>query len=360
MLVPLAGTLMAIAAVLLSWSGSSSARSDRATTSSRLEFLSLVPACACGRSTVLAAFSLQTGERLGTVTSVKTRERAYLSLSGGPSGEVLQTATRPALCTGDTLGCGPKPDTCRGQVSELVGSHFKPIFTAADSVRLSAAVASPDGQRLAMAADPCTKGPVTLSVRDLSTGAHWILRRAARCSDIGSPAWSANGQELVFPYSRVRDPGHLPQPGVCPGVPYARLAIAPAARGSRSSSWTMIKADHGCSFDVATFDPAGIAAVEGCRRKHASGSFVDPNFGQAVLLQLNRHQQVTTRVDLKPGWEQGTISTEPSGDVLVTQDQPANEPYPERDLVWEFDGRHLRLIRAYKALDAAHILAVPR
>jgi hypothetical protein len=46
-------------------------------------------------------------------------------------------------------------------------------------------------------------------------------------------------------------------------------------------------------------------------------------------------------------------------DVLITQDQPANEPYPERDWLWEFDGHHLRSIAHYKAEDAAQVLAVP-
>jgi hypothetical protein len=53
------------------------------------------------------------------------------------------------------------------------------------------------------------------------------------------------------------------------------------------------------------------------------------------------------------------ISTERSGRVLISQDQPANEPYPERDWVWEFDGQHLRLIHHYEAYDAAEIIAIP-
>jgi hypothetical protein len=121
----------------------------------------------------------------------------------------------------------------------------------------------------------------------------------------------------------------------------------------------LITADSGCSFEAATFDPSGIAAVEGCRRRGVSGSYVDPGLGQARLLQLNRTDQVLARINLPPGWEQGVISTERSGRVLISQDQPANEPYPERDWVWEFDGQHLRLIHRYEAYDAAEIIAIP-
>jgi hypothetical protein len=66
------------------------------------------------------------------------------------------------------------------------------------------------------------------------------------------------------------------------------------------------------------------------------------------------------RIPLKLGLEQAAIATEPmTHDVLITQDQPANEPYPERDWLWEFDGHHLRSIAHYKAEDAAQVLAVP-
>jgi hypothetical protein len=66
------------------------------------------------------------------------------------------------------------------------------------------------------------------------------------------------------------------------------------------------------------------------------------------------------RIPIQLGLEQAVVATEPTtGDVLITQDQPANEPYPERDWVWEFDGRHLRPIAHYKAEDAAQVLAIP-
>ena len=45
--------------------------------------------------------------------------------------------------------------------------------------------------------------------------------------------------------------------------------------------------------------------------------------------------------------------------VLISQDQPANEGYPERDWVWEFNGHHLRLIAQYAAHDAAQVIAAP-
>jgi hypothetical protein len=283
----------------------------------------------------------------------------FLTLSGGPSGEVLATASAPAKCSSGVLGCGPLPDTCRGQVSQLAGSRFVPLFTEPASVSVERAVASPDGRRVAMLAGPCTQGATHVVVRDLATGNQWSIGTdLPRCTDLGDPAWSTTSRELVVPCGAV-NPRRLGPPGTCPVPRYARLALVPALRPSRSSGWKLISADSGCSFEAAAFDPSGIAAVEGCRRRGVSGSYIDPGLGQARLLQLNRTDQVIARVDLQPGWEQGVISTERGGRVLISQDQPANEPYLERDWVWEFDGHHLRLVRHYKANDAAEIIAIP-
>ena len=77
-------------------------------------------------------------------------------------------------------------------------------------------------------------------------------------------------------------------------------------------------------------------------------------------MQYDPHGRFIMRLTMHLGLEQAVVATEPnSGDVLITQDQPANEPYPERDWVWEFDRRHLRPIASYHADDAAQILAVP-
>ncbi len=339
----------------------SSARPQRAPVSPASgEFVSLVPACACGRQTALAAFSLRDGRRLQTITTVETIIGRFLTLSGSQSGGVLATASKPADCTSDVAGCGPVPDTCRTEVSRLSDGRLVPLFAAAESVFIDQAVASPDGRSVATVAEPCTQGSTQLVVRDLANGTQRSIGTGLpRCTDLGNPAWNSTGSELVIPYGAVPNPHQKFPAGICPVPHYAELAIASALHPSRTSGWPLVAADPGCSFLAATFDPSGIAAVEGCRLKGQSDSYIDPGLGQARLLQLNRTDQVIARLDLKPGWEEGEITTEPSGRVLISQDQPANEPYPERDSVWEFDGHDLRLIHTYKAEDAAEITAIP-
>jgi hypothetical protein len=118
-----------------------------------------------------------------------------------------------------------------------------------------------------------------------------------------------------------------------------------------SSSWQLIPADQGCSYQTAAFDSGGMAAVEGCGP--------NPNLGRAYLLQLNQQDRIIGRFALKPGWEDGLIASERNGDVLVTEDQPANEGYRPYDWVWQFNGHRLRAIAHYRALDADQVVAVP-
>jgi hypothetical protein len=56
----------------------------------------------------------------------------------------------------------------------------------------------------------------------------------------------------------------------------------------------------------------------------------------------------------------GLVSTDrQDGSVLISQDQPANAGYPERDWVWQFDGHRLWPIASYRANDAAQVIGVP-
>jgi hypothetical protein len=121
----------------------------------------------------------------------------------------------------------------------------------------------------------------------------------------------------------------------------------------------LVAPDRGCAFKSAAFDGHGLVATEGCNRGDPlnEGS---SHLGEAYLVQLNAAGRKQERIRLKLGLLESLVATIPAtSDVLVTENQPANEPYPERDWVWEFDGAKLRPIANYKANDAAQIIAVP-
>lgn len=357
--IALAGILLTLAGLVLAHGGPAGVRSARAqTTVSAATFVSLVPACACGRHTVIATFSLRDGRRVRTIRRVRPAGAA-LTLSGSRSGEVLLTASRPAQCSNGTAGCGPVADTCRAQVRRLDGRRLVTLFNVSSSSFALDAVASPSAQRVAMLAGPCTSGVTHVLIRDLASGRQFSIGSdLSRCTNLGAPAWSGTGRRLVFPYGPVTHPRQLPPIGICPIPRDARLAIASASRPSQSRAWKLIKPDRGCSYEAAAFDSRGIGAVEGCRRVGASGASIDPALGRARLLQLSSSGRVLARFALKPGWEDGAVTAGRHGRVLISQDQPANQSYPERDWVWTFNGHRLHLVGHYRADDAAQVIGV--
>jgi hypothetical protein len=327
-------------------------------------FVSLVPACACARHTELDLFSASSGRRLGKLAVVSPGSDQLGTPAAASDGRLFFTFSSGPRCIPGSYAECPQfvPDSCRDNVEVLSPGQtgLRSLFTVIGSQAIiGSVVPRPDGKAVALTLTPCLglHGTTGLFVRDLRTRAmRGIATSSNRCDGFGPAAWSPNGQELVFPLERARGRPIVMAGGI--GCPGGRSYLA-LTHASRRSALTLIDPDHGCIFRAAAFDKPGIAAVEGCNQgdpEHGVGSYL----GHAYLLQYNRRGQMTTRIALHLGLEQAVAATEPSTDsVLITQDQPANEPYPERDWVWEFDGQHLRAIARYKANDAAQILAIP-
>jgi hypothetical protein len=336
-------------------------------------FLSLWPACACGRRTQLDAFSLQTGRRVRTLTHLLVSPGEQVAAPAAvPGGPVLLTVSSGPTCMGPLGGgassgpCVPVPDSCAGQVERVdpVSGTIGTLLKSAPSTLVTDALPSPERHLLVMRSGDCHTSffDLHLVVRDLVTGHQWdIGADAPRCHEIARPSWNSDGSRLVFPYGPSILPyGTTPSNSQsCTAPRFSRLVVVRSDRPSSSRDWKLIAADRQCSFMAAAFDRQGIAAVEGCQ--HGPNGFtVEPFLGYAYVLQLDRHNRVAARVRLQPGWEDGLVSTEfRNGTVLISQDQPANAGYPERDWVWRFDGRSLHPIAHYLAHDAAQVLAAP-
>lgn len=337
-------------------------------------FISLWPACGCGRHTALDQFSLRTGQRLGTIARVPVAGGESVSPPaarlGGP---VLLTFSSGPKCAGPIGGgasagpCIPVAGSCQSRVESLgpESGAVRTLLSFPASTLVSDAMPSPAGRMLVMDAAGCATSfmDAHLVVRDLASGRQWSIGAdAARCHQIGPVSWSADSSRLVFPYAPAilpsgTKPSTAPE---CTAPRYDRLAVVASRQASATSSWKLTLAAKGCSFTAAAFDAKGIAATEACRGGSHPGAGADPKLGNVFLLQLNAQDHVIARVALQPGWEQGRVSTiGRTGMVLISQDQPANEGYPERDWVWEFNGHHLRLIAQYAAHDAAQVIAAP-
>ena len=135
--------------------------------------------------------------------------------------------------------------------------------------------------------------------------------------------------------------------------------VVPAGRSSQTTTWKLIKADHGCSYQAATFDRWGIAAIEGCVQGEPRGQY-SVNGGNAYLVQLNSRHHVMVRLKLARGYNAGAIANDPrNGTVLISEYQGANQGIPVFNWVWAFDGHTLRTIRRFPNEDAPTVIAEP-
>lgn len=183
---------------------------------------------------------------------------------------------------------------------------------------------------------------------------------AAPCHVIGDPAWSPDGSQLVFPYgpSVLSRHTHVAG-GTCAAARFSRLVVVPARRSSQTTAWKLIQADRGCSYQAATFDRWGIAAIEGCVQGEPRGQY-SVNGGNAYLVQLNARRRVTLRRKLARGYDAGAIANDPRNrTVLVSEYQGANQGIPVFNWVWGFDGHTLRTIGRFPNKDAPTVIAEP-
>jgi hypothetical protein len=335
-------------------------------------FVSLVPACACGTHTDLSQFSLRDGRRLGTIATVKGVHPPSFQTSDphpGPAGSFALTFTRGPLCKeppggGVSFGpCSPLPDSCTSIVDRVnaASGSVTALLNEPASTTVIDALPSPNGQELALYGGQCAPGPRFLTIRDLRLSRQWTIGAdVPRCAGIGPATWSPNGSRLVFPYAPLigKPPAN---PDFCTSTRLARIVIVPSDRSSISSSWAQIRADPRCGFMYAVFDPRGIAAVEGCMYGAPPGQGQAPQLGDAFLLQLaRRDHRVVQRIPLAPGFDGGTVVTDPrSGAVLISEYQAANQGRPVFNWVWSYANGTLRLIRRYHENDAPEIGAEP-
>jgi hypothetical protein len=336
-------------------------------------FVSLVPAC-CARHSDLDVFSLRTGRRLQRLVRLPSYGGAEL---GTPAADAhrqlfLTLTSGPRCAVTGYMEC-PRwvPNSCANSVLSFKPGHGSLVtaFRIPGSETLGYAVPSPDGLRLALTLSPCIsqKGTSGLFARERSGRVtRPIFRTNNTCDQFGRPAWNAAGTKLAFVFDRaLGPPQQVVAGGACAVGVRQRLAIASSGHASTLGRLTLIAPNRGCLFgaDAAdagvAFDRGGVAVAEGCKRGSPRGSS-DVTLGYAYLLQFSAGGKLIQRVRLGRGLSDAFVATIPrTGNVLVTLDQGANEPWPYFDWVSEFDGTKLRPIARYKAIDSPQVLAVP-
>lgn len=313
---------------------------------------------------MLEEFSLKDGRRLRPLKRVPSPAGAHVAEPHADSrGRVWITTSTGPRCTSNVAGCGPAPNSCSGMAVSFdptAGSTTTEL-TFPSSTLVSDTLPSPKGRLVALTTGRCASSFFNehIVIRDMRSGRQWeIGADAAPCHALGDPAWSPDGSKLVFPYgpSNLSRHAHLPS-GTCQAPRLSRLVVVRAGRSSHTTTWKLIKADRGCSYQAATFDHWGIAAIEGCLHG-APRRQPSVNLGNAYLVQLSPRHRVLLRLPLARGYDGGDIVNDPrTGSVLVSEYQVTG--HPVYDWVWTFDGQRLRTINRYAQQDAPTVIAEP-
>jgi hypothetical protein len=146
----------------------------------RDSFVSVFPACACGRRTVLEQFSLKNGRWLGALARLPGGLGVQLSdPHPGAGGSVwLTIGTGPRYRSG-VAGGDPAPDSCSGRVIAFdPRTRTSSTVTSFGASELIAdAIPSPDGRLMVMVGGGCASSYFNehLIVRDRRTGRQWTL-----------------------------------------------------------------------------------------------------------------------------------------------------------------------------------------
>jgi hypothetical protein len=273
----------------------------------------------------------------------------------GRDGDVWVTYTKGPTIVPD--GFGPaifKPDTCGNAVVQWNLQGATPRATVyqrtGDDVLLGQAVPSPDGQLLAYTESPCdlNGSGLYLRVTALSSGKSWTIgQRLPGCHILTTPAWSADGTQLLEGYAAANLP-YNSGPDFCTGPGTERLLRLDALAPQPGAAGQVTSPDGNCQVDSAAGLAGGGALVlESCGRSQDN----ELDFGALLVVGPDGRHQQTIRLGRCSG--AGQLAGDSSGgSVLVTSSVDCN-PTSARsrvtDDLWDYSGGRLRLVAATPA-----------
>ena len=247
---------------------------------------------------------------------------------------------------GDVAGGDPRPDTCANEIDEVhAGTGRVTVFLrTGDNVLISGARPSPDGTRLVYTESACAAYfDAHLRVTDLGSGRSWTIGQSLpRCHLLTSPAWSANGRDLLVGYDPPGQTGYSGPQGTCPAWSAGRLVQLDALTSQPGLTGTTMRADPGCQItSVAAGTGGAMLAIEGC------GAVPDYTDGPARLLVLSASTHPVRRLSLGTCTDGNDLAVNQAGTSTLISAylycNPPGHPGPVTRL-WEYHDRTLRLI----------------
>lgn len=262
------------------------------------------------------------------------------------AGDLWITYSKGPAYGGDVAGGDPRPDTCANEIDEVhAGTGRVTVFLrTGDNVLISGARPSPDGTRLVYTEAACAAYfDAHLRVTDLGSGRGWTIGQSVpRCHLLTSPAWSANGRDLLVGYDPPGQAGDSGPQGTCPAWSAGQLVRLDALTGQPGLTGTTVRADPGCQItSVAAGTGGGMLAIEGC------GTAPDYTDGPARLLVLSASAHPVRRLSLGTCTDGSDLAvSQPGTSTLISAYlycNPPGHPGPVTRL-WEYHDGTLRLI----------------
>jgi len=279
----------------------------------------------------------------------------------GRDGTVWVTYSKGPAVT--QMGFGPafsKPATCGNEVVkwnlQAATPHATVYQRSGDNVLLGQAVPSPDGQLVAYTEQPCelTSRGVYLRVTAISSGKNWTIGQGLLgCHILTTPAWSADGTQLLEGYAAANQPYGTDVSEFCTGPGTERLLRLAATTAQPGVSGQVTSPDGNCQVEsVAALAGGGALALQSCGRS--------PDYARdfAALLVVAAGGQHRQTISLGGCSAAGQLAGDSSGgSVLVTAtvDCTPTAARPPRitDDLWDYSGGRLRLVAAAPATDRA-------
>lgn len=247
------------------------------------------------------------------------------------TGHIWVTVSRGPACTSGLAGCGPKSNSCAGNVIKIDPSTdaMTTVLVAPPGTLIADAQPSPDGRYLAFLDGRCDRSYFNqyIRVQDLTSGASWTIGAdLLPCHSLGSLSWTSDGKHLAAAYGRSLVTSARAAAGygagTCLAPAVAKIAIVPARSGQPRINGRAAGAQAGCEIKAVTATATGYAAIEGCRG--AKRSYLS---GPVRLLRYSTHLQRSVEANLGTCVDGAELRTDHTGTALLgTTYQFCNPP----------------------------------
>ena len=270
--------------------------------------------------------SAQTGKVIKRVGPGKRNGMSVAGLARFSADVLLVTYSIGPACTSNINGCGPKPDTCGGEVDalNLASGAITTLWRVGRDQRLTAARLSPDRTMLAALASPCVPSYFNdhLVVRRLRDGASWnIGDRVPRCHLLRTPQWTADSAHLLVSFAPPTGTSpYTGADGTCTGFGDSHVVQVDAGHAQPLISGTTVGAPAGCTYQALATSAARTYAVQAC------GPDQPRLQGPATLVRLDETLRVTQHRSIGECTDGNDLAADPAKGVLLAAYLFCNPP----------------------------------